>query len=151
MKYYSIIRGYAQDHRWNGHELHFASTGLPLSGSSYLISRHSRWLNSLFLLPFGRRARSSDYRRTKVKAFLRETRSRLGYRLQGCRQPSFNEDDMSRQIRQIIPVIREYLQEKNWHLRRETYATGFSYSFISLKNCSPVNKCIITFEIYFKE
>ena len=51
---------------------------------------------------------------TKVKASLRETRSRVGYRLQGCRQPSFNEDDMSRQIRQIIPVIREYLQEKNW-------------------------------------
>ena len=114
MKYYSIIRRYAQDYCWNDHELHFASIGLPLSGSSHLISRHSRWLNSLFLLPFGRRTRSSDYRRTKVKASLRETRSRLGYRLRGCRQPSFNEDDMSRQIRQIIPVIREYLQEKNW-------------------------------------
>jgi len=65
MKYYSIIRGYAQDYCWNDHELHFASIGLPLSGSSHLISRHSRWLNSLFLLPFGRRTRSSDYRRNE--------------------------------------------------------------------------------------
>jgi len=40
-------------------ESDFALAGL-LSGSSHLTLWYSRWLDSLFLLPFGRRARSSD-------------------------------------------------------------------------------------------
>jgi len=103
-----VLFEYSRIRRWleRSGESDFALTGLSIVGFIAPDISRSRWLNSWFLLPFSRRTRSSDYWHTKVKVSLRETRSRLGYRLQGCRQPSSTEDDMSGQTRRIVPVIR---------------------------------------------
>jgi len=100
------------------------------------------WILDFFSHLASEQGYSSDYWHTKVKVSLRETRSsRLGYRLQGCRQPS-STGGWHERTDQTDRTGNSWIVAKNADILDENKPTRpvFRAFFISFKSCSPVNK-----------